>query len=225
TACSDAPLGSARSMASRRITLTIAFTEMVGRRQLGPNFPQASDFQKIRTWCYKYSLHPVIGECGSRTADYHLLQLPTPSGTLKGLAWYPHGPKQLAELLRSAWSASPVSGSLTLPFPAEVSLPACGDSAFRAFAARLLALSPGISFFVLGGDSFLARELLLASLPNINAVCTNGWITVRFPVEEAQIVMMGAVESMIEAGIKKDAALLVVGRLASQIRMEEQHWA
>lgn len=69
----------------------------------------------------------------------------------------------------AAYRFSPVAGTLSLGLSTDIELPLCGNPKFRTFTADLFDDAPGLPIFVLGGKSPISRELLLASLPNLQA--------------------------------------------------------
>ena len=126
----------------------------------------------------------------------------------------------------AAFRFSPIPGTLNLGLPLEIDLPLCGNSKFRQFAATLLAEAPGLPFFVFGGKSPLSRELLLASLPNLQAATDGtGTICVTYPAIEAQQFLHNQFAAMLHAGIEEKAAVRELTLLSRQTGMEEALWA
>lgn len=129
------------------------------------------------------------------------------------------------EAIRSAFRFSPTPGSLSIGLPSETALPLCGNPKFRKFAADLLEEVPGLPFFVLGGDSPLAKELLLASLPTLQAATDReGLISVSYPSLEAQAFLHNQFAAMLHAGIPEKEALRQLTLLSRQVGMDESHW-
>jgi len=117
------------------------------------------------------------------------------------------------------------AGSLTPRLPSGRGTPLCGDVLFRAFAKYLIEKVPGIPFFVFGGKSELSRELLFASLSNIQAVSApNGESAVRYPAIDARKFLHSQYEAMIKAGIPDDDAISELALLARQCGMEKDFW-
>ena len=130
------------------------------------------------------------------------------------------------DTITTAFRFSPVVGTLNLGLPSEIELPLCGNPKFRQFAATLLDEAPGLPFFVLGGKSPLSRELLLASLPNLQAATDgNGTISVSYPAIEAQQFLHNQFVAMLHAGISEESAVRELTFLSRQCGMAEAHWA
>ena len=126
----------------------------------------------------------------------------------------------------AAYRFSPTPGTLTIGLPSEIDLPLCGNPKFRAFSVNLLEEAPGLPFFVLGGKSPLARELFLASLPNLQAATDGaGMISVFYPAIEAQQFLHNQFAAMLHAGIPEKAAVMQLTLLSRQIGMGESHWS
>ena len=126
----------------------------------------------------------------------------------------------------AAFRFSPVAGILNVGLPSGVEFPLCGNPKFRQFAAALFDKAPGLPFFVLGGQSPISRELLLASLPNLQAATdATGVISVSYPAIEAQKFLHNQFAAMLHAGIDEKAAVRELTLLSRQTGMEEAHWA
>ena len=125
----------------------------------------------------------------------------------------------------AAFRFSPVAGTLNLGLPTGIELPLCGNPKFRTFTADLFDDAPGLPIFVLGGKSPLSRELLLASLPNLQAA-TDGTdaISVSYPAIEAQEFLHDQFSAMLHAGISEKDAVHELTLLSRQCGMEEAHW-
>ena len=116
-------------------------------------------------------------------------------------------------------------GSLTPGLPSGRGTPLCGDVLFRDFAKRLIEKVPGIPFFVFGGKSELSRELLFASLPNIQAVSApNGESAVRYPAVDARKFLHSQYGAMIEADIPDDDVISELALLTRQCGMDKDFW-
>lgn len=126
----------------------------------------------------------------------------------------------------AAFRFSPIAGTLNIGLPSGINLPLCGNPKFRDFAANLFDEAPGLPLFVLGGNSPLSRELLLASLPNLQAATDGkGTISVTYPAIEAQVFLHNQFAAMLHAGIDEKAAILELTLLSRQTGMEESRWA
>ena len=131
-----------------------------------------------------------------------------------------------AEAISAVFRASPVAGILNLGLPTGLELPLCGNPVFRSWAANILKNAPGLPFFVCGGDSAIARELLLATLPNLEAAMdATGQVSVNYPPLEAQSFFHEQFEAMMAAGIEEDAAIRELTHLSRQLGMSESLWA
>ncbi|MFZ4681539.1 MAG: hypothetical protein ACOYMS_03470 [Terrimicrobiaceae bacterium] len=130
------------------------------------------------------------------------------------------------EAISAAFRASPVAGTLNLGLPAGLEMPLCGNPVFRSWAASILKTAPGLAFFVCGGTSAIARELLLAVLPNLQAVMdATGQVSVTYPAFEAQCFFHEQFEAMVAAGVKEDDAIRELTHLSRQLGMPESLWA
>lgn len=130
------------------------------------------------------------------------------------------------EAIAAAFRFCSTPGTLTLGLPSEINLPLCGHPKFREFAVNLLDEAPGLPFFVLGGKSPLAREIFLASLPNLQAATDgSGTISVSYPTIEAKQFLHNQFSAMLHAGIPEKDALMQLTLLSRQIGMGESHWA
>jgi len=117
------------------------------------------------------------------------------------------------------------STSLSPGLPSGISTPLCGDVLFRDFAKRLIEKTPGIPFFVFGGQSELSRELLFASLPNIQAVCVpNGESAVQYPALDARKFLHSQYQAMIDADIPESDVISELALLARQCGMDKDFW-
>lgn len=131
-----------------------------------------------------------------------------------------------AEAINAAFCASPVAGTLNLGLPTELELPLCGNPTFRSWAEGILKTVPGLPFFVCGGASAFARELLLATLPNLQAAMdAEGQVSVTYPAFEAQSFFHEQFEAMVSAGIEEDDAIRELTHLSRQLGMSESLWA
>jgi len=131
-----------------------------------------------------------------------------------------------AEAISAAFRASPVAGTLNLGLPTGLELPLCGNPTFRSWAAGILKTTPGLPFFVCGGASAIARELLLANLSNLQAAMdATGHVSVTYPAFEAQSFFNEQYEAMVAAGIEEDAAIRELTHLSRQLGMPESLWA
>lgn len=137
-----------------------------------------------------------------------------------------HSWNACAEAITTAFRASPVAGTLNLRLPTGMEMPLCCDPVFRSWAANILKIAPGLPFFVCGGASAIARELLLATLPNLQAaIDATGQVSVTYPAVEAQSFFHEQYEAMVAAGIKEDAAIRELTHLSRQLGMPESLWA
>ena len=126
----------------------------------------------------------------------------------------------------AAFRFSPTAGTLKIGLPSDIDLPLCGNPKFRGFASSLFEEAPGLPLFVLGGNSPLSRELLLASLPNLQAATDGkGTICVTYPSIEAQVFLHNQFAAMLHAGIDEKAAIKELTLLSRQTGMEDSHWA
>jgi len=131
-----------------------------------------------------------------------------------------------ADAVMAAFRFSPIPGTLKIGLPAGIDTPLCGNPQFRSFVARLFDEAPGLPIFVLGGNSPLSRELLLASLPNLQAATDRtGAISVTYPAIEAQVFLHNQFAAMLHAGIDEKDAIMELTLLSRQTGMGESHWA
>jgi hypothetical protein len=129
------------------------------------------------------------------------------------------------DVIIGAFRFSPVAGTLNLGLPDGIELPLCGNPKFRTFTDDLFDDAPGLPIFVLGGNSPLSRELLLASLPNLQAATDGtGAISVSYPAIVAQQFLHDQFAAMLHAGISEECAVRELTFLSRQCGMEEAHW-
>ena len=131
----------------------------------------------------------------------------------------------IAKAIRASLLACPAPGTLKIELPSGMPTPLCGNPEFRRIASVLVTRAPGLALFVLGGGSAVTREILLASLPNLQAASDgSGEVAVTYPANEAQEFLFSQTTAMIAAGISEKAAIAEMTLLSRNCGMDAALW-
>ena len=133
--------------------------------------------------------------------------------------------ESIARAISAAFTACPAPGTLKIGLPSGHPAPLCGNPEFRRIASVLVTRAPGLVLFVLGGGSIVAREILLASLPNLQAAFDgSGEVAVTYPAGEAQEFLHSQFVAMLNSGIPKKSAIADLTLLSRQCGMDSDLW-
>jgi len=133
--------------------------------------------------------------------------------------------ESICKAIRAVFQSCSAPGTLKIGLPAGLSTPLCGNPEFRRIAEALVSGAPGLVFFVLGGESAASRELLLASLPNLQAASDgSGEVAVTYPAGEAQEFLHSQFSAMLDSGIAKKTAIAELTFLSRQCGMDSDLW-